>query len=49
MESLVKEGSICSVLFKARIIIEEDIKAALEKQKILSIACNSWISTSWTF
>lgn len=33
MDSLVKEGSICSVLFKSRIITEEDIKAALEEQK----------------
>ena len=34
MDSLVKEGSICSVLFKSRIITEEDIRAALEEQKI---------------
>jgi type II secretory ATPase GspE/PulE/Tfp pilus assembly ATPase PilB-like protein len=34
MDSLVKEGSICSVLFKSRIINEEDIEAALEEQKV---------------
>ncbi|HEX9023166.1 MAG TPA: pilus assembly protein PilB, partial [Geobacteraceae bacterium] len=33
MESLVKEGSICSVLYKSRIISEQDIRAALEEQK----------------
>ncbi len=33
MESLVKEGSIGSVLFKSHIINEEDIKAALDEQK----------------
>src|SRR5512137_726094 len=34
MDSLVKDGSIGSVLFKSRIITEEDIKAALEEQKL---------------
>ncbi len=33
MESLVKEGSICAVLFKSQIISEDDIRAALEEQK----------------
>ncbi|HTP64690.1 MAG TPA: pilus assembly protein PilB [Geobacteraceae bacterium] len=33
MDSLVKEGSICSVLIKSRIINEEDIRAALEEQQ----------------
>jgi type II secretory ATPase GspE/PulE/Tfp pilus assembly ATPase PilB-like protein len=34
MDSLVKEGSIGSVLFKSQIINEEDLKAALDEQKI---------------
>jgi len=34
MESLVKEGTICSVLFRSHIIGEADIRAALEEQKI---------------
>jgi type IV pilus assembly protein PilB len=34
MESLVKEGSIGSVLFTSQIISEADIKAALEEQRI---------------
>ncbi len=33
MESLVKEGSISSVLFKSHIISEEDIRLALDEQK----------------
>jgi type II secretory ATPase GspE/PulE/Tfp pilus assembly ATPase PilB-like protein len=34
MESLVKEGSIGSVLFNSRIITEDDIRSALEEQRI---------------
>jgi len=33
MDSLVKEGSICAVLFNSQIISEEDIRAALKEQK----------------
>lgn len=33
MESIVKEGSLGSILFKCQIISEEDIKAALEEQQ----------------
>jgi type IV pilus assembly protein PilB len=33
MDSLVKEGSICAVLFNSQIISEEDISAALKEQK----------------
>lgn len=34
MESLVKEGSIGAVLFNSRIISEDDIRSALEEQRI---------------
>jgi len=34
MESLVKKGTIGSVLFNSRIITEEDIRAALEEQSV---------------
>jgi len=34
MESLVKEGSIGSVLYRSRIITEEDIRSALEEQRV---------------
>jgi type II secretory ATPase GspE/PulE/Tfp pilus assembly ATPase PilB-like protein len=34
MESLVKEGSIGSVLYKSRIITEDDIRSALEEQRV---------------
>jgi type II secretory ATPase GspE/PulE/Tfp pilus assembly ATPase PilB-like protein len=34
MESLVKEGAIGSVLFNSRIITEEDIRSALEEQRL---------------
>jgi type II secretory ATPase GspE/PulE/Tfp pilus assembly ATPase PilB-like protein len=34
MESLVKEGSIGAVLFNSRIITEEDIRSALEEQRV---------------
>jgi len=34
MESLVKEGTIGSVLYRSRIITEEDIRLALEEQRV---------------
>lgn len=34
MESLVREGSIGSVLYRSRIITEEDIRSALEEQRV---------------
>lgn len=37
MESIVKEGSLGSILFKCQIISEADIAAALEEQKLTGI------------